>query len=66
MKTKTLTLSHGHYNPKATMGDMNALLYRVERVTDSVDYKPGDMLTKEAVKELCDKAAWKVTIQPIK
>jgi hypothetical protein len=61
-KIPTITLSHyqqvRHSPSAATLVD----LYRVAKVTDSVDYTPGDILEKPAVKDLCENSSFKVTI----
>lgn len=36
--------------------------WRVEKVTDSIDYHPGQTLTKSTVDGLCSSRWWKVTI----
>lgn len=61
-KIKTITLTFGHLNPKAEVGDKDIYIYRVEKVTDSVDFSPGDFLTKEKVNEICGWKEWKVAI----
>lgn len=58
MKVKTITLSYPHANPSA---GHNAR-YRVEKVTDSVGYDPGQYLLKSEVADLCDNRRWKVTV----
>ena len=39
-------------------------LYRVESLTDSVEYAPHQFLTKAEVNALCVNKYWKVTIKP--
>lgn len=59
MKTKTITLEPGFRSfdmPPNTQG------YRVGRVTDSLEFSPGDIISKEKAQELCDLADWKVTV----
>lgn len=36
--------------------------YQVGKVTDSVKYTPGDIITKREVDELCGAKDWKVTV----
>ena len=59
-KIKTITLSHGWRVPGDPVGGI--LGYRVERITDSVDYDPLQILTKKQVDILCASKEWKVTI----
>lgn len=42
--------------------DQNNSDYRVDQVTDSVEYRPGTFLTKKEVASLCDAKDWKITI----
>jgi len=53
MKTKTI---------KLTQESDNKLIYRIEQVTDSVEFTPGDFLKKDEVERLCRANNWKVTI----
>lgn len=59
-KTKTIQLTSGWENPHAADGLPHK--YRVERVTDSTDYAPGEFLGKASVDDLCAASSWKVTI----
>jgi hypothetical protein len=36
--------------------------YRVRSITDSVEYRPGNFLTKKTVAELCAARDWKVVV----
>jgi len=68
MKIYGLTLSYGpHPNgwvmPHPKRDDLPA--YRVEKVVDSVDYHPGQILHENEVRTLCASRRWKVTIVPI-
>jgi len=57
MKTKTITLTeHPCYHTSHPSS------YRVEKVTDTVEFKVPCWLTREMVQELCANPAWKVTI----
>jgi len=56
MKTKTLTLCQWQDRD-------GALVYRVERLTDSIAYAIGHVLNKNEVADLCDLAGWKVIIK---
>jgi hypothetical protein len=58
MKMKTIVLSI----KDAVDGRANGRQYRVEKVTDSVQYSPRDILTKSEVENLCNNQHWKVTI----
>ncbi len=62
VKTKTITLTGPHHNHP---DDYSILRWRVERVTDSIEYHPGDLLEKKAVGDLCAASDWKVTITAI-
>jgi hypothetical protein len=62
VKTKTVTVSAGWYNH----ADAAQRLYKVEKVTDSVELTPGEMLFKKQVEDLCCSREWKVTVVPIK
>lgn len=59
-KTKTIHITSGWVNPRSTDG--NPRKYRVERITDSTDFAPGEFLDKKAVDDLCAAPTWKVTI----
>lgn len=67
MKIKTMTLSYPHlncdrsHNPK-TNPEKNQV-WRVDQLTDSTDYLPGQQLHKSQVDELCAARDWKVTIR---
>lgn len=36
--------------------------YKVDKITDSVDFIPGQTTTKKEVEELCASKEWKVTV----
>jgi hypothetical protein len=38
--------------------------YRIEQVVNSVEYHPGDFLTPDEVRALCDSSRWQVHIFP--
>jgi hypothetical protein len=62
-KIKTIVLSgvwHNHPN------DFNISRWRVEKVTDSVEFNPNQFIEKKEVDDLCNSAQWKVTIVPIR
>lgn len=59
MKIKTITLSYPHSDPEDET--RRNFRFRVERITDSVEFGPGDFLKKKQVDELCASAQWKVT-----
>ena len=66
-KIKTITLSSGWVNlppnPNTTaVAAAQADGYRVEKVTDSVEYTPGQMLHRNEVHTLCTNAYWRVTV----
>lgn len=66
-KTKTITLSFPHINQDRNHDPRNNpecnQVYRVDQVTDSTEYNPGQQLTKKQVDELCGATLWKVTIK---
>lgn len=51
-KIKTITLSAGW------SGDQ----FRVEKITDSIEYLPRAMINKDDVEALCRANGWKVTV----
>ena len=55
---KTLTLSFPHF--KRDGSNIVDDAYRVEQVVGSVDYKPGELLEKVQVKDLCELGVFKV------
>jgi len=57
-KIKTITLTSGWTNN--VVGECNH--YRIERLTDTVEYTPGQLLHKNEVQSLCANRQWKVTI----
>lgn len=65
MKVKKLTLAHTHSHGGWRRDNAgNICPYRVEKVCDSVDYVPGDVLSKDEVASLCRNQAWSVIIVP--
>ena len=67
MKVKAIKLSDGH--PPAdrhsidSMDEWNAKSrFRVESVSDSIEFHTGEMLSREQVQKLCDDIYWKVTV----
>jgi hypothetical protein len=56
---KTILLSYPHVQDHDQPGTSSA--YRVEKVTNSTDYVPGQILDKAAVDELC-RSTWDVTM----
>jgi hypothetical protein len=83
-KQKTIKLSFPHapseamqnvilYDGAQTQAERNARWeavrrYRIEQVTDSIEFNPGDYLDREQVDTLCasETLGWKVTIVPNK
>jgi len=71
MKLKTIKLSDGHAPTDmakyTTMASWDAATrFRVEQITDSVEYRTGQFLERAEVEKLCASTEWKVTIVPIK
>lgn len=62
IKLKTIKLSDGWMNPHSFDGEPRK--YRVEQITDSMDFRTGDYLEKPQVANLCASREWKVTIIP--
>lgn len=67
-KIKTILLETFERLPRDEAGNPMApgtpvqRVYRVLKITDSVEYHPGDVLIKSLVEGLCDNGTWKVTI----
>ena len=61
-KVKTIVLAYGVPHPQKN-GVFN---YLVEKVTDSTDFAPRQILEKPEVDALCAARDWKVTIIAIK
>jgi hypothetical protein len=55
---RTLTLSFPHFKRDGT--DVVEDAYRVEQVVGSTDYKPGELLERAQVKDLCELGVFKV------
>jgi hypothetical protein len=70
-KIKTMTLTFPHPNmdrdfvPNGPF-DPDHYVYRVAKVTDSVEYVPGKTLLKKEVDALCESKAWKVIVTETK
>jgi hypothetical protein len=58
VKTKSIKLSYPHGKAPHK--------YMVERVTDTVEYHPGQLLDEKKVETLCGADRWKVTVVPVK
>lgn len=41
--------------------DPNMDVYRIKKVTDSIEYQPGRLLLKSEVEVLCRDESWKIT-----
>jgi len=69
-KQKTMTVSWPHLNcdPNADAEILrrDPQVYRVDRVTNSVEFLPGQQLTKAEVADLCENGGWDVTCVPNK
>jgi hypothetical protein len=57
-KTKTITVAYGWQIDSVQTG------FLIEKLTDSTEYYPGQVLTKPQVDSLCANRYWKVTIVP--
>jgi hypothetical protein len=60
MKTKTITLASGYSS--GVKGEMGGTCFRVEKLTDSLEFSPLDIISKDKAQELCDSKHWKVTV----
>jgi hypothetical protein len=60
MQRRALKLTYPHFHIKHDGGRKH--LYRVVQVQNSIDYEPGQLLTKEDVAALCEKVSWTITI----
>jgi hypothetical protein len=64
-KTKTITVTHCNRSEfdgeKRTY--MSFVRYRVEQITDSIDFAPQQELPPEVVRELCESSDWKVIVK---
>lgn len=66
-KTKSIKLSHPHHDPNSNPADPKyQSRYRVEQVTNSVEFSPGQFLGKNEVDELCSSRGWTVNVTPVK
>jgi len=68
MKTKTITLAAFDAFPDTTVGQppYNTVpKWRVLKVTDSIEFKPGDSLVKDQVEAMVADAGWRVTVVPM-
>ena len=64
-KTKTITVTRGE---RSRFDDeqrkyVGYIAYRVEQITNSIEFYPEQMLTPETVQELCDPDDWKVIVK---
>ena len=80
MKQKTITLSFPHQRhllepnwipPKDaggryTQNHPDGQIWRVERLTNSIEFNPGQYLLRLEVDQLCSSEAWTVTVAPVK
>jgi ribosomal protein S17 len=60
-KIKTITVIPGYAHPDK-LETKEGKGYKVNKVTDSVEFTPGDILTRKEVDELCQSKEWKVTV----
>lgn len=58
-KVKTITVTQGHLMPTDTT---ECTGYRITKVTDSLQYTPGDLIAKNDLHDLCLARDWKVTV----
>lgn len=64
-KTKAITLSYPHYDlTKDTVKERAEAprVYRVERITNSIEFAPLSDLSSKQADELCASRDWQVTI----
>jgi hypothetical protein len=60
MTGKTITLSYPH--EVVTNHPQSESMWKVVKVTNSVEFAPGEFLKKEMVQELCEARTWDVKI----
>ena len=65
MAKKTITIDVNTY-PDIKSADITAVKHEfiVRKVTDSTEYLPGQIVTKEDVDRLCEASVWAVTLTP--
>lgn len=61
MKTATIVLAY--HRTADVVKNAITEQWSVERITDSLEYHPGQYLSKKEVDSLCRATGWKVTIQ---
>jgi hypothetical protein len=63
-KTKTIHLTYWHHtrDPKWQHGKPDQYVYQVEKVTNSVEFAPGQQLNKTEVEALCAAPLWNVSV----
>lgn len=69
IKTVTLTFPHRNVDPSFVPNgpfDPDRYVYRITKVTDSVEYVPGNTLLKKEVDVLCESKSWKVIVTETK
>lgn len=71
MKTKSIRVSDGHAPLKPADHQSQAawdaaVRFRVEQITDSIEYRTGQYLERNEIEQLCERNDWKVTIVPHK
>lgn len=59
MSSKNMTIKLGYIEK---VGDDQQPRWEVIQVTDSCRFNPGQFLTKDEVRDLCELGMWKVTI----
>lgn len=59
-KIKTITLAAGYRCPGE--GPNDPLGYRVERLSNSTEFVPGDLIKKTQADDLCNARDWQVSI----
>jgi hypothetical protein len=64
-KIKTITLK-GPLDQHVLDTNTTRTVYRVERVTDSIEFAPDQFLSKVEVDALCHSNEWKVTVLSIR
>ena len=65
MKIKTIILTAYPCYIPFSEPNKQVPAWRVEQVTDSIEFTPGDMLRKDVVDDLCASSMWKVTIKKL-
>jgi hypothetical protein len=65
-KVSTITVTFPYLGRPDPTWTRDMECYRVEKVTDSVEFDPMQLLSKAQVQQLCSAPSWRVTVLPSK